>query len=312
MLAAVIEERAISWAEQPDPVVGTNDLLVQVRAAGLNGADLLQKAGHYPPPPGVPAAIPGLECAGVVQSVGPGVTRFGPGDRVMGLLGGAGQAEFALLHERIAMAIPDGVAFDVAGGFCETFSTAHDALCTQAALGPGERLLVNGAAGGVGVAAVQLARSAGASVVASVRDPTRRAGVDALGAIAIEPGDVGAHGPFDVVLELVGAPNLEEDLEQLAPGGRVVVIGMGAGARTTIDLRQLMSRRARLMSSTLRARPLEEKAIVARKVEHHVVPLLASGAITVPIEERFSFPAVADAYERFSRGGKLGKIVLVG
>jgi NADPH2:quinone reductase len=311
MHAVVIAEGSLSWAERPDPVPGTAELLVRVHAAGLNGADLHQRAGHYPPPPGIPVDIPGLECAGVVEAVGPGTLRFAPGDRVMGLLGGAGQAELAVLHERIAIPVPDGVPFDVAGGFCETFSTAYDALFTQASLGSGERLLVNGAAGAVGVAAVQLAAAAGARVVASVRDPAKRDGVAALGAVAVAPDEVAAHEPYDVVLELVGAPNLATDIASLATCGRIVVIGIGAGARAEIDLRTLMSRRATLSSSTLRSRPLEEKALVAREVEHHVLPLLASGRITVPIEHRYSFAHAEAAYEHFASGGKLGKIVLV-
>lgn len=312
MHAVVIADGSVSWTERPDPTPGTAELLVRVHAAGLNGADLLQRAGRYPPLPGIPADIPGLECAGVVEAIGPGTRRFTVGDRVMGLLGGAGQAELAVIHERIAMAVPDGLELDVAGGFSETFSTAYDALFSQAELASGERLLVTGAAGGVGVAAIQLGVATGAEVIASVRDPGKRAGVAALGASAIDPGDVADHGPYDVVLELVGAPNLPGDVDQLAIGGRIVVIGIRAGAHAELDLATLMRRLGRISASMLRARPLEEKAIVARRVERHVVPLLADGRIVVPVEQRFSFADAHDAYERFDAGGKLGKILLVG
>lgn len=312
MRAVVIADGSVSWAERPDPVPGTAELLVRVHSAGLNRADLLQRAGQYPPPPGVPPEIPGLECAGIVEAVGPGTQRFAPGDRVMGLLGGAGQAELAVVHERIAMPVPDSFPLDAAGGFPETFSTAHDALFAQCRLGSGERLLVNGAAGGVGIAAVQLALAVGASVVASVRDPARRDAVAGFGALAVAPEEVGEHGPYDVVLELVGAPNLATDLQSLATCGRIAVIGTGAGSRAELDLQQLMARRATLRASTLRARPLEEKAFVARQVERHVLPLLADGRVTLPVEARFAFSEVGAAYERFAAGGKLGKIVLVG
>jgi len=311
MFAVVVTDGEVHWSERPDPTVGSSDLLVEVAAAGLNGADLMQRAGRYPPPPGIPADIPGLECAGTVVAIGEAVSSFSVGDRVMGLLGGAGQAELATLHERVALRVPDNVSDEMAGGFCETFSTAYDALFSQAGLAAGERLLVNGAAGGVGVAAVQLGVTAGAEVVASVRDPSRRDAVTAFGARAIGPDEVGDEAPFDVVLELVGGPNLAADLSGLALGGRIVVIGVGAGARAEIDLLGLMGKRASLMASTLRSRPLEEKALVARRVERHVLPLFARGSITVPIEEVFSFGEVSAAYGRFAAGGKLGKVVLV-
>ncbi len=310
MHAAVVADGTVGWEQRPDPVPGTQEVLVRVEAAGLNAADLLQRAGHYPPPPGAPADIPGLECAGVVVAVGSGVERFAPGDRVMGLLGGGGQAELAVLHERVALPVPPGTSTDEAGGFCEVFSTAYDALFTQGHLAPGERLLVNGGAGGVGVAALQLARAAGATVVSSVRDPARREAVAALGAVVVSPERTHEHGPYDIVLELVGSPNMAADLTDLATGGRVLVIGTGAGRMAELDLGMLMGRRATVRGSTLRARPLEEKAVVARAVEHHVLPLLASGRLSVPIEQRFAFADVAAAYERFAAGSKLGKILL--
>ncbi|HLI15839.1 MAG TPA: zinc-binding dehydrogenase [Acidimicrobiales bacterium] len=312
MHAVVISGGRVAWAERPEPGFGSDELLVEVRAAGLNGADLLQVAGRYPPPPGSRAAadVPGLELAGVVVAAGSSVRRFSVGDRVMGLAEGAAQAELAVLHERVALPVPAELDLEAAGGFPEVFATAYDALFTQAQLGAGDRLLVNGAAGGVGTAAVQLGVATGASVVASVRAEHLRERVASLGAEAVGPDGAFSRGPYDVVLELVGAVNLPGDLDALATGGRVVVIGVGAGARSELDLRVLMARRGRILASTLRSRSLEEKAILARTLEHHVFPLLAAGRVRVLVEATYAFGEVERAYEHFARG-KLGKIVLV-
>ena len=310
MRAVIVESGSVVVKEQADPVPGAGELLVKVQAAGLNGADLLQRAGGYPAPPGSPADIPGLELAGVVAAIGPGVLRFGVGDRVMAVVGGGGQAELAIVQERTAMPVPDSLRPLEAGGFAEAFTTSHDALFTQCGLGAGEHLLINGAAGGVGIAGVQLAVATGASVVASVRNPKLREAVAAFGATAVDPAETGDHGPYDVVLELVGAPNLQADMDSLATGGRIAIIGVGAGARCEIDLRQLMGLRGRIHGSTLRPRPLEGKANAARLVERHVLPLVTAGRVRVPVEEAFPLAEVDAAYERFAAGGKLGKIVL--
>jgi NADPH:quinone reductase-like Zn-dependent oxidoreductase len=199
-----------------------------------------------------------------------------------------------------------------AGGFPETVTTAHDALFTQCGLGLGDRLLVHGAAGGVGTAAVQLGAAAGARVVATVRDPgLHRAMADLGAAVVVEPGQAAAHGPFDVILELVGAPNFAANLDALATGGRLMIIGVGAGSGVELDLRTLMGRRARLLGSTLRPRPLEEKADAARRVEHQVLPLLAGGRLNILVAATFPLEAAQEAYDRFAAGGKLGKLVLV-
>jgi len=312
MQAVVIEAGQLHWAERPDPVPGDTELLVAVRAAGINAADLVQRQGFYPAPPGAPADIPGLELAGEVLAVGAQVSRFSPGDRVMALVGGGGQATMATVDEAHALAVPEALDWPVAGGFPEAYSTAFDALWSQGQLQMGERVLVTGAAGGVGTAAVQLASAAGARVVASVRNPDRRAAIEALGAaVAIEPDDVAAHGPYDVVLELVGAPSLAATLGALATGARVVVIGVGGGAALELDLRRLMMTRARISASTLRARDRTAKATVAAGVSRHVLPLLASGRIGVPISATIPMAEVEAGYEQFAAGGKLGKIVLL-
>lgn len=272
MRAATIVERTIQILDHPDPVPGTGQILVRVKAAGLNGADLLQLRGGYPAPPGVPVDIPGLELAGEVIARGPQAERFAIGSRVMAVVGGGGQAELAVVHEREAMAIPDGVSWEVAGGFPETFTTAHDALFTQCQLTSGERVCVHGAAGGVGVAGVQLALLAGAEVVATVRNESHRHAVAALGAIAVSPDEAKDHGPYAVILELVGGPNMAGNLRSLATGGRISVIGVGAGSKTEIDLHILMLKRGRIHGSTLRARPSEAKGVAARAVENQVLP----------------------------------------
>ena len=230
----------------------------------------------------------------------------------MAVVGGGGQAELVTLHERQAMPVPDALDWPQAGGTPEVFTTAHDAIFTQARLGAGERFLVHGAAGGVGTAAVQLGASAGARVTATVRRAEARDAVRELGAHEVlEPEGFEEHGPFDVILELVGAPNLGANLKAVANQGRIVVIGIGAGAKGEIDLRDLMSRRVTLRASTLRPRPLEEKALTARAMERHVLPLFESGALRVPVAATFPLDRAAEAYDRFAEGGKIGKIVLV-
>lgn len=311
MRAVTIENGKLAIREHPDPVPGKGEVLVRVRAAGLNGADLHQVRGGYPAPPGSPADIPGIEIAGEIVEAGPGAIRFRPGDRVMSLVGGGGQAELAVVHERVAMAMPDRLSWAEAGGFPEVFITAHDALFTQCGLSLGERLLVSGAAGGVGTAAVQLARAAGAAVVASVRNHEHHRAVAELGAeLVVAPADVARTGPFDVILELVGAPNLPLNLELLATRGRISVIGVGAGSTFELDLGMLMARRGRLMGSALRYRALEEKADAARRVEVAALPALTAGRLRVPVAATYPLEQAEEAYERFRAGGKLGKVVL--
>jgi putative PIG3 family NAD(P)H quinone oxidoreductase len=309
--AVVIEDGELKVEDRPDPEPGKGEILVAVKAAGLNGADMMQKRGRYPAPPGSPPDIPGLELAGEVVALGPGAMRFKEGDRVMAIVGGGGQAELAVLHERAAMPVPDALDWPQAGGTPEVFTTAHDALFTQAGLDPGERLLVHGAAGGVGTAAVQLGREAGARVTATVRNEAHRDDVAALGADAIAPEGFEEHGPFDVILELVGAPNLEGNLRSIGTLGRIVIIGIGAGQTAEIHLGALMGTRASIRGSMLRARHLEEKAAAMRAVERHVLPLFDKGALRVPVADTFPLERAPEAYERFEAGGKFGKVVLV-
>ncbi|MDA8068878.1 MAG: zinc-binding dehydrogenase [Actinomycetota bacterium] len=311
MRAVVIRDGKIVVEDRPDPVPANLEVLVAVRAAGLNGADILQRDGGYPLPPGVPADLPGMEFAGEVRAAGPGATRFAPGDRVMGLTAAGGQAELVVAHERMLMPVPGRLDWPAAGGLPEVFTTAHDALFTQCGLQAGERLLVHGAAGGVGTAAVQLGRTAGARVSATVRSAKYRDAVAALGADVLSPDGFIDDGPFDVILELVGAPNIRDNLRALRTGGRISVIGTGAGATVQeFPLGLLMARRGRIHGSTLRGRSLEEKALTARAMERSVLPLFAAGELRVPLHRTFPLEQAAAAYDAFAAGGKLGKIVL--
>jgi putative PIG3 family NAD(P)H quinone oxidoreductase len=312
MRAATIRDGKIVVAEHPDPEPGAGQVLVRVHAAGLNGADQAQLIGLYPPPPGsgVPDDIPGLELAGEVAAIGPGVTRFAVGDPVMALVAGAGQAELAVVHERHLMPVPDALERPHDGAFPEVFSTAYDALFNQGRLQAGEHLLVHGAAGGVGTAAIQLAVAVGARVTTTVRNPEARSAVAALGARVIAPEDFVPGGSYDVVLELVGGPNIATDVQSLATGGRIVVVGIPGGFTAELNLIELLYRRASISGTSLRSRSLEDKALLARQIERHVLPAVSAGRLHVPLAATYPLDQAADAYAHFADGGKVGKIVL--
>ncbi len=306
-----IREGEVVFTDQEDPVAGDRQLLVRVAAAGLNGADLIQVRGGYPPPPGIRADIPGLELAGEVVSVGRMVERFGVGDQVMALAGGAAQAELAVVDEDCALPVPDGLSIEAAGGFCETFFTAYDALFRQAGLAMGERVLVTGAAGGVGTAAVQLVRLAGALPIASSRHADLLPELARLGAAAaLGPDEALEQGPFQVVLELVGAPSLGPVLHHLAEGARIVVVGIAAGAQLQLDLGRMMRRRASLRGTTLRSRTRSEKGELTRQIAWHLLPLLGNGDLSVPLAASYPMDQAPAAYARFRAGAKLGKVIL--
>jgi NADPH:quinone reductase-like Zn-dependent oxidoreductase len=276
--ANVIRDGQLVWEERDDPVPGSTELLVLVKAAGINSADLVQRLGFYPAPAGWPQDIPGMEMAGEVVAVGRSVTLFSPGDRVMAIVGGGAQATMAFVDETHALPVPEGMDWASAGGFPEAFTTAFDALFTRAGLQMGERVLVSGAAGGVGTAGVQLAAAAGAHVTATVRNVGHHEAVRGLGAdVVIAPETEGEHGPYDVVLELVGQASLVGVLPFMAEWSRAVVIGVGSGSRMEIDLMHLMSKRIRIVGTTLRSRTRQEKADVTAAVRAHVLPLLAAG-----------------------------------
>jgi NADPH2:quinone reductase len=304
----------VHFGERPDPVPGDHEVLVAARFAGVNWADVAQRAGHYPPPPGSPADIPGLEVAGVVQAAGRDVLAWSVGDRVFGVVGGGGLADRVLVHERHLAAVPANLGEDLAAAVPEAYITAHDAVFTRCGLKLGEVLLVTGANGAVGSAAVQLGLAAGARVVASVRSAGAGDALAGAGAIVASPDKIAeqlaALGGADVVLELVGAQNLESDFGVLAVKGRIVVVGTPAGADAAISLRALMGKRASLHGTVLRARPLEEKAAAVRAFTRSVVPLLAAGRALPKIDRVFPAADVAAAFDYLVQPGKSGKVLL--
>jgi putative PIG3 family NAD(P)H quinone oxidoreductase len=307
----------VELAERPDPEPGAEDVLVAARWAGLNPADSQQRRGRYPAPPGAPPDVPGVEVAGTVVARGSRVTAWQLGDRVFGLVGGGGLADRVLVHERCVTRVPDGLDERDAAAVPEAFVTAHDAAFTQAGLRMGETLVVHGAAGGVGTAAVQLGVAAGARVLAVVRSDAAAGAVAALGAETVPddgfPGAIveatGGAGA-DVILELVGAPHFPGNLEALALKGRVVVVSVAAGSDATVPLVRLMQKRASVRGTVLRARPLEEKAAAVRAFEREVVPQLAAGRVRPVVDSEFPAERAAAAFERLDGHGKLGKVLL--
>jgi len=297
--------------ERPTPEPGVHDVVVAVRSAGVNAADLLQLKGYYPAPPGWPADIPGLELAGIVVSVGTRVHEPLLGRRVCAVVGGGAQATHCLVPSEHLLFVPDHVTWDEAGGFAEAFTTAHDALVTQGGVESGQRVLISGAAGGVGVAAVQIAHSLGAHVIAVTRSDEHHTRLRELGAdetITME--DVVDIAPVDIVLELVGAAHLTLAWPRLAPYARVVVIGVGGGSRMEIDLLSVMSTRMTLTGSTLRARSRSEKSSVADRVAQTMIPRWRTGEVRVPVAQTFALDDADLAYAAFEQQGKFGKIVL--
>ena len=266
MYAVVIEDGGLRWLERPDPEPGDHEIVVRVRGAGVNGADVAQRAGTYPAPPGWPQDIPGLEMAGEVAAVGPRVTRFAVGDRVMALVGGGGQAELAMVDEAHALPVPDGLSWAEAGGFMEAYATAYDALFGQAGLTLGDRVLVSGAAGGVGTAAVQLASAAGATVTASVRDAAQHDAVAALGAArVVEPR---RSRRARTLRRRARARRRREPARRRSRRSRPARAwssSASAAARRSSWTCCLLRRRARISASTLRARPSGEKAVLSRR-----------------------------------------------
>jgi len=304
----------VAVATRPDPVPVADEVLVAARFAGVNWADVSQRQGHYPPPPGVPRDIPGLEVAGVVTAMGDAVRAWHVGDRVFGLVGGGGLADRVVVHERHVTAVPASLADDVAAVVPEAYITAHDAVFTQCGLEMGETLLVNGANGAVGSAGVRLGLAAGAQVVANVRSPDTARALAAEGALVVTPDSaadrITALGGADVVLELIGAPNLDFDFSVLALKGRIVIVGTTAGHEGAVSLRTLMGKRASLRGTMLRARPLEEKAAAVQAFDRSVVPLLAAGRALPDIDRVFPADEAAAAFDYLTKPGKSGKVLL--
>jgi NADPH:quinone reductase len=309
--AVTIQSSELVIEERPTPEPGPYDVLVEVHAAGLNAADLHQRAGFYPAPPGWPEDIPGMELAGVVSEVGDRVVDLLLGRRVCAIVGGGAQATHCVVPAEHLLFVPSHVDFTEAGGFPEAFITAYDALVSQGDLKAGERVLISGAAGGVGVAAVQIARVLGAEVIAVTRTNEHHERLRALGAsetITLE--QVATLGGVDVVLELLGAADLTLAFNVLNQHARVVVIGVGAGNRVEVDLLSLMRRRTVLTGSTMRSRTMEEKSEVIRLVGDTLVPRWRVREFEVPVAKVFRLDDASEAYEYFAQPGKFGKVIL--
>ncbi|HYW28509.1 MAG TPA: zinc-binding dehydrogenase [Gaiellales bacterium] len=293
--------------ERPDPRPGSDEVLVEAAYSGLNPADVNQRAGNYPAPPGSPPDVPGLEVSGTVVEVGESVYDWRPGDRVFGLVGGGGLADRVRVNARHVARVPDALDDRAAAAVPEAFITAHDAVFTQAGIRPGERLLVNGANGAVGLAAVQMGLVTGVRVLANVRSEAAAERLRAMGAETVALWDA---RDVDVVLELVGAPNVEGDLAALAPKGRIVIVSTAGGSRVELSLGALMGRRATMIGTLLRARPAEQKGAAVQAFARQVVPLLESGAIVPVVDRVFPAEQAAEALDHLQQAGKFGKVLL--
>jgi NADPH:quinone reductase-like Zn-dependent oxidoreductase len=304
----------VSVQSRADPQPGKFEVLIATEYAAVNPADVLQREGRHPPPAGSPPDIPGLEVAGKVVAMGDAVTAFEIGDRVFGLVGGGGLADRVVAHERELAGVPHALDEAAAASAPEAFITAFDAVHLQAALRAGDTLLINGASGGVGTAAVQLGVALGARVVANVRSEARRGRIAELGATALGVPEVFEHvrelGGADTILELVGAAHMPENLNALAPRGTIVVVGAQPGDEVTLVLRDLMSRRGHILGTTLRRRPLEQKAVLVQQFARRVVPWLAERRLVPIIDRVFDLSQVTDAFDYIGTPGKLGKILL--
>ncbi len=305
----------------PTPEPRGDEVRIKVRACGLNRADLMQCRGYYPAPKGAPADIPGLEYAGEVDALGPDCTGpLKPGDRVFGIVGGGGQAEYVVTHERLAVPVPENLDWEQAAAVPEVFLTAFDALEFRGGLRPGESLLVHAAGSGVGTAAVQIGRAMGCKVFGTSRTPDKLKAAATLGLdVGINPNDedfaevvlreTGGAG-VSVILDLLGAPALSENLQAVATLGRIVVVGLLGGGTGTIDLAAVLRKRVTFVGTTLRARPLEEKIAVTRQFADRVVPWLGRGLVRPVVDRVFAFDDVRAAQERLEANLGFGKIVL--
>ncbi|HXN33940.1 MAG TPA: NAD(P)H-quinone oxidoreductase [Polyangiaceae bacterium] len=324
MRAIVIREpggpEVLELRDIPIPEPSRGEVRVRVRATAVNRADIMQRRGRYPAPPGSPVDVPGLEIAGEVDAVGESVSELARGDRVFGIVGGGAYAEQVVVHARTLARIPGDMTFTDAAAVPEAFVTAWDAMVDQARLSAGEIVLVHAAGSGVGTAGVQIARAIGARAVGTGRTREKVERVRGLGlAMAIVAsgptfaGDVlawtGGRG-VDVVIDLVGGPYVAQDLACLAPRGRIVVVGTMGGAHAQLDLALLMTKRAELRGTVLRSRPLEEKILAAHALERHIAPLLAAGSLRPVVDCVLPLAQAGEAHRRVEENATFGKVVL--
>ncbi len=311
--------RPVRWTEIPDPGMGPREVLVEVHATAVNRADLLQRAGGYPPPPGAPETL-GLEMAGIVAEAGGEVDRARPGDRVCALLAGGGCAERAAVDERLLIPVPEGWDFARAAAVPEVFLTAYLNLFEEAGLQPRETVLVHGGASGVGTAAIQLARHQGCRVLATAgteakRDLCRRLGaelaVDYRNGFRDAVADhLGSAGGVDVILDVAGASHLADNLECLGLKGRLVLLSLLGGARVELDLSLVLRKRLRVMGSLLRARPVEEKAHIISRFRTRFLEALVRGLVEPVIDRVLPIEETEAAHAVLERNENLGKVIL--
>src|SRR3954452_2124013 len=321
MRAVTIIDGQLEVREHTTPEPGTDEVRVRVHGAGLNRADLLQRIGLYPPPPGVPVDIPGMEFAGEVDAVGPGVDMPEVGTRVFGIVGGGAQAEYLTIHPSHCATVPESLDLVAAGGIPEVFITAHDAMRTQAQVQTGERVLVHAAGSGVGTAVVQLAHALGCPVTGTARtadklERARELGLDDAVVVAsgTEPialaEQISAFGAPDVIIDLVGGPYLTADVLAAAPRARIVMVGTLAGANAELPILGAMGKRLQLFGTVLRPRSVAEKAAATAAFTGEVVPLFASGAIQPIVEQVFPMDDATAAYELLASDATFGKVIL--
>ncbi|HEU4698721.1 MAG TPA: NAD(P)H-quinone oxidoreductase [Gemmatimonadales bacterium] len=306
----------VTLGQVPKPAAGPEQIRVRVHAAGLNRADLLQRRGHYPAPHGWPTDIPGLEYAGEVEAVHPGVTRWRPGDRVMGLVGGGAQAEYVVVHQDEALAVPEQLSWAEAAAIPEAFLTAYDALVVRGELAAGERVLIHAVGSGLGTAAVQIARHLGATVLGTSRSAEKL--VRAL-VYGLDHGiDTGAgrapfreaiREPVDVVLDVLGGPAFADNLAVLAPGGRLVLLGFLAGSRTEADLGPLLRKRLQVIGTVMRTRTLEERVPLVQAFAREMLPLFGAGILRPVLECVYPMADLAEAHVALERNATFGKVV---
>ena len=310
----------LTWSEVPDPQVGDGEVLIEVAAAAVNRADLMQRQGFYAPPAGA-SEIPGLECSGRIAALGAGVSGWAVGDEVCALLTGGGYAQRVAAPAGQLLPVPKGVDLVEAAGLPETVCTVWSNVFLTANLQPGETLLVHGGASGIGTTAIQLARSVGAKVLVTVGSKEKAERCVELGAdAAINYKDedfvervrelTDGRGA-DVILDNIGAKYLARNVDALADSGRLVIIGLQGGARAELDLAKLMYKRAAVIGTALRSRPLAQKAAIVASVREHVWPLVASGAFRVVVDRRVPMPQAADAHRAVEASEHVGKVILV-
>jgi putative PIG3 family NAD(P)H quinone oxidoreductase len=323
MRAVVIDEpggpEALQLREVADPIPAADEVVISIAAAGVNRADLMQRQGFYPPPPGAPP-YPGLECAGQVTAVGSAVTGWMPGDLACALLAGGGYAEQVAVHAGQLLPIPAGFELLQAAALPEVACTVYSNVFMYAQLAPGQTILVHGGASGIGTLAIQLARAHGARVACTAGTPAKLASCRELGAeLAInyrEQDFVEAVNDFtggrgvDVILDIIGAAYLHRNLSALATSGHLVVIGMQGGATGELDLSMLLRKRASVHASSLRARPVADKAGIVAAVHDNVWPLVETGQVTPVIDTVFPLGQAADAHALMEAGTHTGKIML--